>query len=449
MRPPYFRGEWLTADDPAYEIARPVWNRRTEARPAVIARCAGVSDVMSALAYARESNLPVDVRATGVTFGGIDRSRGVVIDLSPMRGVQILPEQRIARVQGGIRGGDLQIEAGLHGLGAVTGVVSTVGLGLMLGGGLGTLTPRVGYAADNIVSAEVVTASGEVVTASPQQNADLFWALRGSTGNFGVVTTLEVLLHEVPPAVQVGMWHWDLDNVEGPVRALRERDWADDGLCLIGLLAAATPDSPAGLDMLVCHTGPHEVATADIERLRSFGAPDAEAIPVSAMPFYEASFLFDEVLGPMRGALDEQPVAAFSDELVEALVATVREPAGGATRWIELVPPAAALARPPEFPSALRETALEPSWGIGPGALWGDSSDDAVNDRWVESVMAAVRRIGPVVDHRHPAGVGVELDADAVARMYGDRYDRLREIKRRWDPENVFAGAHNIPPAIS
>jgi FAD/FMN-containing dehydrogenase len=321
------------------------------------------------------------------------------------------------------------------------------GVGLMLGGGIGLLTPRAGYASDNILSVELVTAAGDVVTASPEENPDLFWAVRGSTGNFGVVTALEVQLHQVPPLVQIGMLSWSLDNLQGPVRALRERGWASDDLCLIGLLGSASLDGRGGLDLVLCHSGPPEEARADLERLRSFGAPDEETVPVRALPFREAGFLFDDLYPPMRGTLDEQPVDAFSDALVEALVTKIREPAGGGGRWIELVPSPAAFERPPAFPSAFRETALGPSWGIGPGCLWEDPAEDSDHDRWVREVIDVVRRIGPTNDRRHPAGVGVSLEADAVRRMYGDRYGRLRSMKRRWDPRNVFAGAHNVPPA--
>jgi FAD/FMN-containing dehydrogenase len=444
MSPRFFRGEWLVPRDAEYDAARQVFNRRVDARPEVIARCVGTSDVVTALAYAREHGLPVDVRSTGSTFS-LTARRGVVIDLSQMRGVQILPEQRIARVQGGIRGGDLQVEATQYALAGVTGVASMTGAGLMLSGGIGLLAPRVGYASDNILAVELVTAAGEIVTASPDDNADLFWGVCGSTGNFGVVTALEVRLHPVPPLVSVGMMSWSLDNIDAPVRALRERDWASDDLCLIGILGSASLGGRGGLDLLVCHTGPAEQARAGLEHLRSFGAPEQDS--VTTMPFRDASFLFDDDFPPMRATIDEQPVDAFTDELVDALVAEIGEPAGGGARFVELVPRLGAFERPPELPNALRESAHAPSWGIGPGCWWEDVSEDADHDRWVEQVVQTVRRVGPANDRRHPGGVGVALDAEGVARMYGDRFDRLRDLTRTWDPDNVFSGSHNIPPA--
>jgi FAD/FMN-containing dehydrogenase len=443
--PAFFRGGWIEPGHPGYAAAWPVFNQRVDAGPEVIARCAGTSDVVSALAYARQHGLRVEVRCTGLTFGRPAGGRRLVIDLSLMRGIQILPEQRIARIQGGVCGGDLQIEAALHGLGGATGALSMPGVGLMLAGGIGLLSPRVGYASDNIVSVELVTAAGEVVTASPEQNPDLFWAVRGSAGNFGVVTALEVRLHEVPSLVHAGMMSWSLDNLGAPVRALREWDWASDDLCLIGVLGSASLEGQGGLDLIVCHSGPADNARADLDHLRSFGAPDEESI--EAIPFRDLHFRYADAYPPMRATMNEQTVGAFSDELVDALVTKVREPAGGGARFVEFVAHSGALGRAPELPSALRESAEEPTWGIGPGCWWEDEAEDANHDKWVQDVIDTIRRIGPATAHPHPNAVGVALDVDGVRRMYGDRFDRLRNLKRRWDPDNVFAGSHNIPPA--
>jgi FAD/FMN-containing dehydrogenase len=436
---------WLVPGHPEYEAARPVYNQRVEPRPKVIARCAGVADVVSAIAYARESGLRVDVRSTGTNLGGLGQGGGLVIDLSLMRGVQILPEQRIARIQGGVRGGDLQIEAGRHVLAAATGALSLTGVGLMLGGGLGHLGSRAGYASDNILSVELVTASGEVVTASPEQNPDLFWAVRGSTGNFGVITALEVQLHEVPPLVYAGAMSWSLDNLAGPIRALRDWDWASDHLNIISEFESASQEGRGGLEMFVCHTGPADQARAEIDLLRSFGTPDEDT--VTAMPFLDLTFMYDDAYPVMRTVIDEQPVGALTDALVAALAAKIREPAGTGARTIEVLARRGALGRAPAFPSALRETAEKPTWMIVPAIWWQDEAEDAGHLRWVEEVMAITRRIGPVRAGQHPNTVGVALDLGGLRNMYGDRLGRLRELKRRWDPDNVFAGNHNIPPA--
>ena len=446
--PAFFRGEWIESGAPTYEPARRIYNQRIDPRPEVIARCAGVSDVVAALAHARERGLPVNVRSTGTNLGGLSQDHdGLVIDLSPMRAVQILPERRIARIQGGVCSGDLQIEAARHGLGAAAGGLSLTGVGLMLGGGIGHLAARAGYASDNILSVEMVTASGEVVTASPDDNSDLFWAVRGSTGNFGIVTSLEVRLHELPPLVHAGAMSWSLDRLEAPIHALRNWDWASDNLNILSQFGSASLDGRGAMDFYVCHCGPADEALDDIERLRSFGAPDEE--DVRAMPFLELTFLLDEAYPRSRTTLDEQRVAALGDELVEALAEKIREPSGTGARSIEILARRGALGRAAEFPSVLRETAEDPTWMIVPAIWWQDESEDAGQIRWVEEVLEITRAIGPVVGGQHPNTVAGPLDLVGVRRMYGDRFDRLRRLKREWDPDNVFAGNHNIPPADS
>ncbi|MFE5703573.1 FAD-binding oxidoreductase [Rhodococcus koreensis] len=445
--PAFFRGEWMTPGHPKYEPARPVFNQRVDGRPEVIARCAGAADVVAALGYARERGLRVDVRSGGFNVG-VSASNGMVIDLSLMRGVQILPERRAAWIQGGVRGGDLQVEAALHGLGGVTGAVSGAGVGLTLGGGLGFLSPRVGYASDNVLRVEVVTAAGDIVTASPEENADLFWAVRGSTGNFGVVTALEMRLHEVPPLVHAGALIWSLDNIHGGVEALRTSwEWAPDELGLIAVLSSASLDGRGGLEVYACHSGPAEQARTDVERLRSFGAPDEES--VAALPFRDFHFVNDELFVPTRAMSDEVAVGALGDELVDSLVAKIRQPGGSGMRVVEITPRRGAFGRAPEFPSALRESAEDPTWSLGAACWWQDPSEDDEHERWIGEVCAEIRRIGPANDRVHPSGIGARLDLERVARMYGDRFERLRDLKRQWDPDNVFSGTHNIPPADS
>jgi len=443
--PPFFRGVWMEPGHPEYEAGRGVFNQRVDARPKVIARCAGVSDVVAAVAHAREHRLRVDVRSTGTNLGGIKAGDEMVVDLSLMRGVQIDPEQRVARIQGGVSGGDLQIEATLHGLAGVTGGLSMTGVGLMLGGGIGHLASRAGYSADNILSVELVTASGQVVTASPEENPDLYWAVRGSTGNFGVVTTLEVRLHEVPPLVHAGTMSWSLDHLDGPVQALRDSSWGSDRSNLLPELDSASAEGPAALNLFICHSGAPEEALADLECLRSFGAPDEESI--SAVPFRELTFMFDGMVGPSRATIDQQSVSAISDELIDALVEKIREPAGTGARFIELLTSRGALGRAPEFPSALREKAVGPTWMINPGCWWLDAAEDAGHLQWVEDVVQTTRQIAPTRCGQHPNTVSVTHDLDGVRQMYGDRFDRLQALKTQWDPDNMFRGNHNIPPS--
>jgi hypothetical protein len=445
--PAFFRGLWVEPGHPEYEAARHVFNQRADPRPKLIARCAGVADVVAAVRHARERALRIDVRSTGYSLGGLGAGQGMVIDLSLMRGVQILPEQRIARIQGGVRGGDLQIEAAPHGLGAATGALSGTGVGLLLGGGVGWLAARAGYACDNIRGVELVTAAGEVVTASPAHNPDLFWAVCGSTGNFGIVTALEVRLHEVPALVHLSDMTWSLDNLGGGIEALRASwNWASDDCNLLAQLDGSVLEGSGGLNVLMCHTGSEAQARADLERLRSFGAPDEQS--VTQVPFRDLHFMFDDWFPPSRTIAHEQPVTALTDELVEVFVARIREPAGGGIRNIEINPRIGALARAPVYPSALREAAEERTWMVVPICWWQHETEDESHVRWTEDVFEDICRIGPAVDSARPNTVAVPLDLDGVGRLYGDRFERLRQLKRCWDPDNVFAGGHNIPPAV-
>jgi FAD/FMN-containing dehydrogenase len=446
--PPFFRGEWLERGQPAYEEARPVFNRRIDPRPAVIARCAGTADVLAAVGRARERGLRLDVRSSGYGIGGENSGDGLVVDLSLMRGVQVLPDRRVARIQGGARGGDLQIEAALHGLGAGTGVLSGSGVGLLLGGGLGYLSSRIGWASENVLVVELVTAAGELVTASPDVNPDLFWAVRGAPGSFGVVTALEMRLHEIPPLVHAASVTWSVNSIAGPIEALRTLpDWASEDLSLISILNSAALDGHGGYELFACHTGPAGQARADLDRLCSSSTPDVKA--VNEIPFRDLHFVNDELFPPMRVIIDEQPLRALDDELIETLVARIREPADGAMRFVEVSPRFGAFGRAPEFPSVLREAAEPPTWSLGPGCWWDDGSEDADHAEWTRQVMADIRRIGPAEGGMHPNSVGIAVDDEGLERMYGDRLPRLRELKRRWDPENVFSGTHEIPPAES
>ncbi len=444
--PAFFRGAWLEPGHADYETACPMFNQRAAPHTAVIARCAGTADVVAAVAFARERALPFAVRATGLTMGLPPGDTGLIIDLSLMRGVQILSDSRIARIQGGVTGGDLQIESAAHGLAAATGALAGTGVGLMLGGGIGHLTSRIGYVSDNIVAVELVTAAGEVVTANEQENPDLFWAVRGSTGNFGVVTALEVKLYDVPPLVRAGTLGWTFDHVGRGVELLRSLwDWAPDELNVIGMLSSSSFKGVGGLELHLCHSGSEEQAVADLQRMRAVGRPDAEEI--SALPFRDVHFLLEGAFPPMRVTSNEVAVTALTDSLVEALVANISLPAGGGAHDVEINLSRGALGRAPECPSALRETAVEPTWSLAPTSWWEDAAEDDLHDQWVRDAVAEIRKVGPTVDRLHPNVIGADLDPDGVAAIYGPRFERLRSLKRRWDPDNVFRGSHNIPPA--
>src|SRR5881397_858983 len=209
-----FRGSVLRGGDPDYDVQRRIWNGSIDKRPAVIIRCAGVSDVIAAVRFGRESGLPVAVRSGGHSFPGFCvADDALMIDLQPMKGVRVDPEKRTARVQAGVLLGELDKETQAFGLAVPSGIVTHTGVaGLTLGGGIGWLQRKHGLTIDNLLGADVVTADGELVKASPSENADLFWGLRGGGGNFGIVTEFEFRLHPVGPLVVAGPIFWPIEE---------------------------------------------------------------------------------------------------------------------------------------------------------------------------------------------------------------------------------------------
>ncbi|MEQ1729081.1 MAG: FAD-binding oxidoreductase, partial [Vicinamibacterales bacterium] len=268
------RGQLLRPSDEGYDAARTIWNGMIDRRPALIARCVGVGDVVACVNVAREHRLPLSVKGGGHNIAGLALCNdGLVIDLSPMRGVWVDPVARVARAQGGCLLGDLDRETQLHGLAAVLGFVSNTGIaGLTLGGGFGYLTRRYGWASDNVLSMEVVTADGRVVRASEQEHPDLFWGLRGGSGNFGVVTSFEYRLYPVGPEIFGGVIAWAAHDAEAVLEVFQRvlRDSPPEFSCVPMMRnAPPAPWLPVAVHgtpivaLFVCYAGP----VSDGERL--------------------------------------------------------------------------------------------------------------------------------------------------------------------------------------
>jgi hypothetical protein len=238
---------------------------------------------------------------------------------------------------------------------------------------------------------------------------------------------------------------WSLDSLARGIEVLRASWEWDDALSLMSFIGGTSFDGAGGLEMIACHSGPAPDARSDIERLLAFGQPDEQSI--EQIRFADLHFMFDDWWSPMRNATSQQPVVDLGDELVEALVSKIREPAGGGARLVEIIPLRGALGRAPAFPSAFRETAEEPTWSLITGSWWESPSEDEVQEKWVDDVVDTIRGSGEAVERRDPSTVGTVLDVESLTRMYGDRFDRLRALKREWDPDNLFVGGHNIPPA--
>lgn len=444
IAPAGFRGEWIRPDDQRYEIERRrVFNRRVDHRPPLIARCRGTADVVKALAYARDNGLAIIARSTGWSLAGYSGTDEMVIDMSLMRGILPHPKTRTAWIQGGVTGGDQQIEAGVHGLGAVTGMLPGTGVGLLLGGGVGHLTRRVGYACEQIEEAEIVTVGGEVIRVSEDEHPDLLWAVRGSGGNFGAVTALRVRWHEVPRQVPAGDLVWHGERAREGLAMLRDAlTWSSPDFSVFGTV------EPGKLVVWACHTGPAPAAEKEVERLLASVRPDEGAIAPTTFAEYHDAHV--DLFPPQRALMNGAAAAPeLSDEIIDLLVDwSITDPTAGsgARRIIEVLGCDAAYARPPEVATCFRPQSDEqpPVWSLGPGAWWHDAGEDAEHIAWVDEMDATLRSVS---GGRQDIKTSEITAAEDARRVHGDAYPRLQQLKKIWDPENVFRANRNIVPA--
>jgi FAD/FMN-containing dehydrogenase len=448
-----FTGELVTPGDSTYEQARRVWNGSIDRWPAAVARCRDGDDVAAVVTSATRLELPLSVRGGGHSVAGHSTcDDGVVLDLSPIRQVAIDPRTRRARVSGGALLGDLDEAAQKHGLAVPAGQVSHTGVaGLTLGGGVGYLMRPLGLTIDSLRSASVVTAAGEQVTASEDENPDLFWALRGGGGNFGVVTEFEFDLHRVGPLIYAGVLVFPLARGGEVLRASRAlMADAPDELTIHEVLITLPhhPPFPTELQgtkaamLVVAHLGTEEQARADVAPLRELG-PSFDLL--GSMPYLALQTMIDEDTRHGLGHYSKSHwLAGFDDELIDLLV----ERLGRATSPMSHLITArmgGAVERVPADATAFRyRSASNLLWVI---ALWEDATDAGGEHRaWVNEVMDAAAPFSTGAGYVN----AIEGDEDAarVQDAYGeDTYARLRQVKRRWDPENVFRLNANIPPA--
>ena len=446
------RGPVVLGGEPGYDDVRAIWNGMIDRRPAVIARCLGVSDVRAALRFAREHDLPVAIRSGGHNIAGLAVADGsLMIDCSLMRGVWVDPRERTAHAQPGCQLGDVDRETQVHGLAAVLGFVSTTGIaGLTLGGGFGYLTRRFGWTCDNVRSMEVVTADGEVVRASAKENADLFWALRGGGGNFGVVTNFAYELYPVGPEIVGGAVAWHGDETRDVLAMYGDvlADAPPELTCVVALRNAppapwidpAVHGEPI-VAMFLCYTG------KDLDRgeklvapIRSFGRPVGDV--VQRRTYVSQQSMLDPTQPKGRRYYwKSEYLPGFSSEMIDPLVdhaQTVASPHAA----ILLFPLDGAVNRLPDehSPAGNRDVGLVLNIAAG----WDDPGDDAANIAWTRDTWEALRRFstGGVYINFQPEDEGHER----ILSAYGANYPRLVEAKRKWDPDNVFRLNKNIPP---
>jgi FAD/FMN-containing dehydrogenase len=437
------RGELIRSDDGGYEAARRVWNGNVDRRPALIARCVGVADVQQAVNFARTNGLRVSVRGGGHSAPGYGTNDGgLVIDLSPMKGVRVDPNARTVRAEGGVLWRDLDHETQVFGLATTGGTVSNTGIaGLTLGGGLGWLMGKHGLTVDNLLSADVVTADGQFRTASATDNPDLFWALRGGGGNFGVVTSFEYRLH---PVTQVlgGLVIHPLDQARELLRFYRDfcPTLPDEAEAHCGLLTA--PEGMPVAALILGYNGPIEEGIKVLAPARQFGRPVADL--VAPMPYVARQSMLDDPNAQnglhryWRSAFTEQ----IPDEMIDVLVrgaATFSSPLsaliffymhGAATR----VPAGAAAF-----------AARRPQWDFDAIGQWTDAAASAQHIAWVRALWSGLEPhlLGSVyVNH-----LAEDDRPETVRASFGENYGRLRQLKTVYDPTNLFRINANIPPA--
>lgn len=446
------RGQLVRSTDTDYADARKVWNGVIDKQPALIVRCTGTADVMAAVDFVREQQVEFSIRAGGHNVSGAAvADQGLVIDVSQMRSVQVDPQKRIARVEGGARLGDIDHETAPFNLAAPIGIVSETGIaGLALHGGAGWLMRRQGLSIDNLHAVEIVTANGKVLRASEQEHADLFWALKGGGGNFGIVTNFEFKLHPVGPQVAVAMPIYPLEQADEVTSACRDyMATAPDELMVIGVYwsAPAIPEVPAVYHgkpvviLLGCYTGPLEQADKVIAPLRTIGKPIADLS--GRMPWKDAQRLLDEDYPDGKlyywksiflDQLDDKVMRVFDQYTRERPSPESSIDVwylGGALSRVELT----------ATPFVNRQHPIM----IGIEANWEDSADSEANIAWARALHKALQPFSGGGNYLNFPGF-IEDPVQMLRGAYGENLERLQQTKAKYDPDNLFPGLLNIKP---
>ena len=436
-------GPVLAPEDAGYDAARAVHNGLVDRRPAVIVRCRTTDDVVEALALARREGLEVSIRGGGHNVAGrAVTDGGVMIDLAELKGIAIDPERATATAGGGVTWAELNEAAAEHGLAVTGGAISSTGIaGFTLGGGLGWLMAKHGLASDNLLAVELVTADGEVLDVDASSHPDLFWALRGGGGNFGVATSFTYQLHPLETIVG-GLIAHPLDAAPELLRFYRDAvAGASDDLTVFAALTHAPDGSGLPLAaMAVFHTGAAEEAERDLEPFKSWGSP--LLVEVGPMPYPVMNTLLDE--GFPAGALNywlSSFTRGLPDELIDAVVERFAAvPSPMTPILFERFHGAVTRVGPTETAVPHRDE----GWNLLIPSIWTDPNETEANIAWTRETFAALRPhfgTGRWLNY-----LGDDQADDAIRAAYGPNYDRLREVKRRYDPDNVFHLNHNIAP---
>jgi FAD/FMN-containing dehydrogenase len=440
---PSFTGQLLRPTDPEYDDVRRVHNGLIDKRPAVIARCRGVADVVDAVLLARKFGLAISVRGGGHNVAGratIDD--GLMIDLSTMKGIQVDAIARTARAQGGVLWREFNRETQLHGLATTGGVVGSTGIaGLTLGGGLGWLMPKYGLALDNLRAADMVMADGTVVRASADTNPDLFWAIRGGGGNFGIAASLEYTLHRVGPMITGGVVAHPFPRALDVLRFFRDTcSSLPDEAMLVAALQTA-PDGSNGklVGIVGSHCGPLEQGDVAFRSLKAFGPPVLDAI--GPMSYSSLNGMLDPAFP--KAALSywkAQFVADLTDDAIRTLIEGFQEcPSPMSHIIIEHFHGAASRVPVPSTACTMRVT----GFNVIIASQWTDPGETERGMRWARQAFASLT---PYLAPTRYVNYLEDDARDGAAVVYGSNLARLREIKTRYDPDNFFRHNVNILP---
>ncbi len=435
-------GESLLPGNEGYDSVRRVWNAMVNKRPALIARCSGTADVIKSVNFARENDLLISVRGGGHNFPGNSVCEdGLMIDLSLMTGVRVDPAAKTVRAQGGTKWGAFDHETQAFGLAAPGGTDPDTGIaGLTLGGGIGWLSGSHGLSCDNLVSADVVTADGRMLTASADENPDLLWGLRGGGGNFGVVTSLEYRLHPVGPTVLAGYLVYpyykarELFVLMGDFTANML-----DEMNIIAFLATAPEDGNKVCRILLCYYGPIEEGERIIRPLRKFGPPLSddvrpmtygEAQALALAPQGRQNYLKSHFMGRVGDDIVDINLDFF-DRVTSPLSSVLFQYLGNATR------------RVPANETAFGHRDALCEWATN--AVFLDPGESEIHIRWVREFASALSPFssGPYINQ---VGAEAEEGAAEIRAAFGDNFEKLASLKQQYDPTNMFSHNHNIRP---
>lgn len=437
------RGPLLQPGDVGYDDARVVWNGMIDRKPALIVRCVGVADVIQAINFARDHQLLVSVRGGGHNITGYAvNDGGIVIDLSRMKGIRVDTAKRTARAEAGLTWGEYYHEVQAFGLASTGGVVSTTGIsGLSLGGGLGWLMGKHGLSCDCLLSADMVTADGRLVTASASENPDLFWGLRGGGGNFGVVTSFEFQLYPVGPTVLGGMVVYPMSQAKEVLRFYREyaRTCPDELTAWASLMIS--PEGEPVAAILINYMGDLAEGERLAEPVRKFGSPLADTI--GPMTYCELNSMLDDAFP--YGTVQRYWKSSFLKELGDEVIDILVEGASNMLSPMSLVGffhvhGAAARTGADETAFGLRED----QWDYDIISQWTDPAETDMHIQWTRDFF---NRVQPYTNGVYVNHLDAE-EAERIGEAYGKHYERLLALKNKYDPTNLFRLNQNIKPTV-